>query len=130
MADVIVKKSKISGQGVFTVRNFKKGEIVLKWKTDNLLTKEQVEKLSKEERQYIPCLKDNKYLLLQPPERYVNHSCNPNTNTKNYCDVAIKDIKKSEEITGDYLSEGIPTGLSKFRCNCGSQNCQGLVIEG
>jgi len=39
MADVIVKKSKIHGLGVFASRNFKKGEIIIKWDTSHKLTK-------------------------------------------------------------------------------------------
>ena len=31
MSNVIVKKSKINKKGVFAVKDFKKGEIVLKW---------------------------------------------------------------------------------------------------
>ena len=31
MVDVAVKKSKIEGLGVFALRDFKKGEIVIKW---------------------------------------------------------------------------------------------------
>jgi len=32
MKSVVVKKSKISGKGVFASRDFKKGEIVLRWR--------------------------------------------------------------------------------------------------
>ncbi len=31
MKDIVVKKSKIIGKGVFAIRDFKKGEVVLKW---------------------------------------------------------------------------------------------------
>jgi len=40
--DVLVKRSKIEGKGVFAKRNFKKGEVVIKWNTDTILTKEEV----------------------------------------------------------------------------------------
>lgn len=42
--DVIVKKSKIDGKGVFAARDFKKGEIVIKWDISHELTPEEVKK--------------------------------------------------------------------------------------
>jgi GxxExxY protein len=31
---------------------------------------------------------------MQPPEKFVNHSCEANTQVKNSCDVAVRNIKK------------------------------------
>jgi len=61
------------------------------------------------------------------PEDFINHSCNPNTkinfNTMNF--VAIKDIKKGEEITYNYLTTEYDLVKQKtdFKCECGSKNC-------
>ncbi len=62
---------------------------------------------------------------MQSPERYVNHSCVANTQVKDFCDVAVRDISKGEEITSDY-SEGLLSGFS-MRCNCGSKNCRKII---
>lgn len=60
---------------------------------------------------------------MQPPERYVNHSCDPNTKAINNSDVAVRDIKIDEEITSDYTGS-----VSKsFQCRCGSKNCRGII---
>ena len=124
MADVVVKKSRISGIGVFAGRDYKEGEIVLKWDTSYILSKEEFNKMSREEKRHITFL-NKKYVFMQPPERYVNHSCNPNTIGKDFCDIANRDIKKGEEITSDY-SDYADEGLS-FECNCKGKNCKGFV---
>ncbi len=123
MSDVIIKKSKIHGKGVFVNRDFKKGEVVIKYNLKKL-TKEEFENLSEKEKHFT-CKEGKDYFLFLPPERYVNHSCNPNTNSINKCDVAIRDIKKGEEITGDYSKENIP-GL-KMKCKCGSKSCRRII---
>jgi SET domain-containing protein len=61
----------------------------------------------------------NKYFLMQPPEKYVNHSCNANTTAKNKSDLAIKNIKKGEEVTSSYKN-------ISFKCKCGNKNCKNL----
>jgi len=61
---------------------------------------------------------------MQVPEKYVNHSCNANTRVGNQCDIAIRDIKKGEEITSDYGKEG---SFISFKCECGSKNCRGRI---
>ena len=122
--DVIVKDSKIQGKGVFANRDFKKGEVVIRWDTSHKLTKEEVNKLSEKERIYVSFL-DGEYIQMQSPSKYVNHSCNSNTNSNNNRDVAIRDIKKREEITADYSKDEVP-GF-KMKCNCGAKNCKGII---
>src|SRR3989344_5022216 len=98
--DLIVKKSKIEGKGVFANRNFQKGEIVLKCDVSHKLTEQQAKALSADKKKYVSCMK-GKYVLMQPPERFVNHSCEANTYAKDFSDVAKRAIIKGEEITGD-----------------------------
>ena len=123
MSEIIVKNSKIKGKGVFTARNFKKGEIILKWKSKQILTQKQVYKLPNSEKHYISTYTQDEYLLQQAPERYVNHSCDPNTKVKNNCDIAVRNIGKDEEITSDYSKDNNGIQLH-FKCNCGSKNCR------
>jgi hypothetical protein len=122
--DVAVKKSKIHGKGVFALRNFKKGEAVLNWDTSHILSKEEVVKLSNKEKEYVSLLK-GRHVVMQEPEKYLNHSCDANTNVGDFCDVAVRDIKKGEEITTDYI-KGAPPGF-KMLCTCGSKNCRGVI---
>ncbi len=124
MADVAVKKSRIHGMGVFAARNFRKGEVVLRWDTSKELAKGQANNLTGNEKQYVTYL-NGKYILMQPPERYVNHSCDSNTHAENFCDIAKRDIRKGEEITADYSEESVPN--LNMRCNCGSRKCRRII---
>lgn len=126
MADVVVKESKIHDKGVFAARDFKKGETVIDWSTcSEIITKEEVDRLSKDEKRYVSWLKDDKYALFRSPGKYVNHSCDSNTKAKDGKDVAVRDIKEGEEITADYVLEKVPD--LDFKCNCGSKNCRGII---
>jgi len=124
MKDIIIKKSKIHGKGVFANRDFKKGEVVIDYSTcSEKLTEKQVKKLSENQKRYVSFI-NGKYVLFKSPANYVNHSCDANTKTSKKGDVALRNIKKGEEITGDYSNENI---LVKIKCKCGSKNCKGII---
>ena len=105
MKDLIVKKSRIkqfsNRLGIFANRDFKKGEIVIKYNLITL-TPESFKKLPKEERMFTH-IHWGQIKLYPIPARYVNHSDDPNTvqNLKECYDIALRDIKKGEEITTD-----------------------------
>ncbi len=121
---VTVKDSKIHNQGVFALRVFKKGEIVLHWDISQTLPREKVERMKDEELKYISFLNDT-YVIMQEPEKYVNHSCDANTTAQNFCDISIRDIKRGEEITANYIEE-LPPNIEMI-CNCGSKNCKKVI---
>lgn len=123
--DVIVKKSGIDKKGSFAARNFKKEEVVIKWKSPKKLTQAEVDHLPDSEKYYVSSYRPGEYILQQIPDRYVNHSCDPNTKVQGYSDVAIKDIKKDQEITSDYGTDNIQ--LHHFECHCGSKNCRKFI---
>lgn len=123
-ANVIVKKSNIDGKGVFAARNFKKGEVVLKWDISRILTSKELKQLAEEEKKYVSYM-NGKYVIMQPPERFVNHSCDANTHADNFRDIAKRDIERGEEITADYSEETVPD--FKMKCKCGSKNCRGII---
>lgn len=120
---MLIKKSKIDGSGVFASRDFKAGEIVLKWNVSNKITKNKIKHISSSDKKYISYF-DGSCFLMQPPERFVNHSCDPNTFPKDFCDIAKRDIKKGEEITTNYLDV---CNEINMKCNCGSKNCKGVI---
>ena len=119
---IAVKKSKISEKGVFALRDFKKGEVVLKW-SPKPIKKSEIDSLSAREKTYIVNL-GKKYFLMQSPERYVNHSCESNTTVKNNSDVAVRNVKKGKEITSDYVKT---QGGASFQCKCGSKKCRKII---
>ncbi len=106
---IVIKKSSIGqfDKGVFANRDFKKGDVVIKYNL-KALTKEEFGKLPKSEKKFTHEHRKQIYLY-SIPERYVNHSTDPNTrqDLKKKCDVAIRDIKKGEEITTDSSKDDI-----------------------
>ncbi len=119
-SDIEVGKSKLSGRGLFARRSFSKGEVVLRWDTSHKIPRTQVDFVEAAEQHYLNPYDEKFYILLSEPERYVNHSCDNNTEVVNFCDVAIRDIASGEEITSDYRSGGVEID---FECACGSATC-------
>ena len=122
--DVEVRGSAIHGTGLFAHRQFRAGEIVLRWKLDHRINASQLATLPVDERKYLHPLDEKTFVILPPPERFVNHSCDNNTAARDFCDVAVRDIRVGEEITSDYAADG--AGRS-FLCACGAHNCRKFV---
>ncbi|HSX00120.1 MAG TPA: SET domain-containing protein [Patescibacteria group bacterium] len=114
-----IKNSPIAGKGIFAKEPIKRGALVLKWRP-KVLTKEQAAELPAEEQKHYTYPNGEKVLWMQPPERFVNHSCEPNTHVVDESDVALRDIKPGEEITSDYID----VEATKFKCFCGSEKCR------
>lgn len=60
------------------------------------------------------------------PERFLNHSCNPNTKVENKQNITTRDIKAGEEITIDY--QDTPIGIHPMNCFCNEENCKGVIV--
>lgn len=63
---------------------------------------------------------------MQAPEKYINHSCDPNVFVKSENGArkvyAMRDIPQGEEIAYDYSINGDNDGM--FECHCGSKHCR------
>ena len=121
---VIIRNSKIEGKGVFAGTDFKKGDVIMKWDESVTLNKNEAKKIPKRYRKYLVLFK-SRYILAQSPEKYLNHSCEPNTKEGRLCDVASKGIKKGEELTTDYSVNASPH--IKMKCACGSEKCKKII---
>lgn len=99
MDDVIIGEGNLAGKGVYANKDFKKGNVVIQYQLKPL-TKDEFDNLPEVEKQFthIHC---GKIYLYSSPERYVNHSVNPNTyqDLEKQCDIASRDISMGEEIT-------------------------------
>jgi len=123
--NIIVQDSKIHGRGIFAAREIGEGEVIINWaECKENLTEPDVEKLSIEERKRVSVI-DGQHVLFKPPACWVNHSCEANARGTGGRDVAMRIIKKGEEITVDYLLENVPD--LNLRCNCSSHNCRGIL---
>ena len=60
--------------------------------------------------------------------QFLNHSCEPNgyMNIAEYSFCALRDIRKGEEITFNYLTTEYELARP-FRCDCGSAKCFGII---
>ncbi len=107
MSDLVIGKGKLVGKGVYAGRDLKKGEVVAKYNIKPI-TKEEYKNLPRSEKRFTHAHWGQIYLYLEP-DRYVNHSKNPNTyqDLKNKCDIASRDIKKEEMITCDATKDNI-----------------------
>jgi SET domain-containing protein len=123
--EIEVRKSKIDGRGVFALRDFKPGEIVIAWDTSNTLSDDEYERLPEEQRKYVVRHK-GAWLYMLEPGRYVNHSCDPNAIPLNGADVAIREIRAGDEVTSDYRPV-MPVG-ERMDCHCGAANCMGYIV--
>lgn len=121
-----IKRSGIDGLGAFALRPFKAGEVVLRWDVSKRVPGGRAADLPDSEKKYLHPYDEESLIVVQPPERYVNHSCDNNTEVRNFCDVAVRDIPAGEEITSDYEADG--AGL-KFECRCGTAKCRGSIGE-
>lgn len=104
---VVVGKGNLAGMGVYANKDFKPGEVVI---TYNLipLTEEQYNQLPESEKLFTH-RHWGTINLYSVPERYVNHSNDPNTRQDliKQCDIALRFIKKGEMITSDATKDEI-----------------------
>lgn len=116
---ITIKASAIDGKGVFATKLIKSGTVILHWNPKVLTEQEATLLPENEKRNYIYPEADH-FLLMQSPERFVNHSCDPNTAVRGRNDIAIRDIQPGEEITSDYLDFKDTESV----CHCGSALCR------
>ena|SRR5215467_335071 len=122
---VVIDKSPIERWGVFAIRSLRESEPVLAI-DDSRLVNEYVPLQSGEEARHCDYLEAGRVVLMQPPERYINHSCNPNTyvktvNGKRFV-IARREIAAGEEITYDYSINS--SGDTIWLCRCGAARCR------
>ena len=130
MAEVAVKQSPINGLGVFPLNSISRGELVLAIDDSRVVTPAFPLDTSKGELEYhCDYLAGGKVVLMQFPERHINHSCDPNTFVKTILGVryifALRPIAAGEEITYDYCINGF--GDTLWECHCRSRRCRKTI---
>lgn len=109
MHDIEIGSGDLNGKGAYAARDFKKGEVVIKYNLQEL-TFEQYKNLPEPEKSWFTHARNGKIFLYPEPERYVNSSKTPNmyVNLAQGADIALRDIKKGEKITIDNSVEDVP----------------------
>jgi SET domain-containing protein len=125
MKNVEARNSRIQGVGLFALRDFDVGEIILEYDDSDVVR--DLSSLTEHDWEFnTDFLENGKVVWQKEPERSKNHSCDPNSYDKTIDGVrklvAMRHIKSGEEITGDYVMNGYNDGT--FECHCGSENCR------
>ena len=130
-----VVSSGINGRGVFAIKPIKKDEVIAVW-GGYIITQKDFTELSrtcfKNIEDYATKVADGFYLVsckkgTLEDDDFFNHSCEPNAGINGHLlMVAMKDIKKGEEITYDYAMTDADFDYS-FKCRCGVKNCRKVI---
>lgn len=127
---VDVRPSPIEGLGLFAPRAFGPGEVIRAVNVVREITPDAPLCPELGERQDHCDYPDGKVVLIGPPDRHLNHSCDPNTwirYTGAGCEIVTRRaIPAGEEITCDYRIN--VTGGDAWPCRCGAARCRGTVV--
>ena len=131
------KKSGINNLGLFAKTDIKKGEKVIEYKGRKFTHKqvEENDRFDNSKAIYLFTLNE-RYVLDGDTKtntaKYINHSCDPNCEVDiikgKIWIIAIKDIKKGDELSYDY-GFGYDADFRQFPCKCGSKNCCGYIVR-
>ncbi|MES2154640.1 MAG: SET domain-containing protein-lysine N-methyltransferase [bacterium] len=133
---VVVRRSNVHGRGLFAARDFRKGERVLEYGGVKVPKKEgdrRTDAQWKTGRVYTFEL-SRRFDIDGSPRwnlaRLANQSCDPSCEAENdggwhIWIVALRHIRKGEEITYDY---NFPMMDPPPRCRCGSPKCRGYMV--
>jgi uncharacterized protein len=133
MSRVYTAESPIHGTGVFSSVHFSPGEIILKIDDSRVVTDDTpLDPTTGEFEHRCDYLAGGKVVLMQPPERFINHRCDPNTYIRTIAGdryvVALREIRPGDEITYDYGING--DGDTAWDCSCGSPECRKRILSG
>ena len=130
-----ISESKIGGRGGFATQDIKTGEEIAKF-TGKIMNHKEIHNLiiKGEERCDDPLqIDDDEFMDIDNNAYFFNHSCNPNAGISHKADlIAIKDIKKGEEITFDYsatVGKNIDYKTWHMDCACGALNCRKVLAN-
>lgn len=130
MINVEHRESSIEGLGVFARRSFEVGETLLVLDASRVVDDEHPLRPDLgEDESHCTVLGDGSVVLLPEPERYLNHSCDPNaflrSRGREVHVIARCRILSGDEVTLDYLIN--THGGTRWRCLCGAPGCRGLL---
>lgn len=129
---VKVGSSGINRRGIFCIKPIKKDEIISVW-GGFIITQSEYNKLEKtifkEIENYATKIADGFYMVsskkgVLEDDDFFNHSCQPNVGIKGHLlMVAMRNIKKGEELTYDYCMTDADYNYS-FKCSCSLKGCR------
>jgi SET domain-containing protein len=129
---VYVDRSPIQGRGVFAAVDIARGEAILAIDDSRIVTPQRpLHPQAGEYDFYRSYLAERTVVLMQYPERHINHCCDPNSFIKTVIETryvfALRDVAAGEEITYDYSING--SGAAVWKCSCGSAGCRHTIYS-
>lgn len=126
MEDLIyVKETPQKGLGIFATRDILKDEIITEFKGP-FVRIERLEGIPREVQDHLFNVGVGEYIIAREPGARTNHSCDPNAGiARDVFLVAMRDIKKDEEVTFDYSM--ITADDWTLGCSCGSPSCRKTI---
>ena len=129
MHKVEVRESSIDGRGVFAVSDIPAGDLIREYNLVREITASSPIDPKRNESVEHCTYPGDRVFLVGPPDRYFNHSCDPNAYKRfrgtSIELVARREISAGSEITHDYLIN--THGGSTWTCRCGSFRCRGTM---
>ena len=125
---IVKRRSRIAGWGVYATRPITKNTRIIDYAGEKISNRES----TRRERRYIArghiwCFKLNNRWVRDAAvggniARFINHSCKPNCYSQIIGDTiwirAARNIRKGEELTYDYLTDGEGSIACKCRPGC------------
>lgn len=115
---------KDKGQGIFAIKRFLSGEIVM----EGVIEEDNIA----ENHSHASQMGEFRYALHGGEITKVNHSCDPNCgislNMAGAHDfIAMHAIEIGDEVTFDYAMRNYMIEHFPYKCSCGSTNCRGRI---
>jgi hypothetical protein len=127
VAKVAAQPSQVADLGVFALEPIAAGEVACEFRLTREVTDQSPLRPDFGERPEHCPLIDGRFYLIDSPERYLNHSCEPNMYLRfgvHRIDVvARRNVAAGEELTIDYLINN--SGGDSWPCKCGAPRCRG-----
>ena len=123
-----VVKSSIHGYGLVATRRYTEGDVVAD--VDGV----PLRRSELQNDDYCLLISDDLFFDMVDQTRWINHSCDPNTEVEADVDdhgkvwarlVALRDIAPGDELTFDYAF----ASQYAIPCRCGTDVCRGLIID-
>jgi len=127
IADVVVRPAGQKGQGVFALRDFRASEFLFRRRHGRIIRNEEIETLSADDQRHLCEIDWERSAVLLAPGCYLNHACDPNAMRTGVKVFAWTSIRQGQEITIDYRLNAFTN--ERWKCICGSPNCQGSVTS-
>lgn len=123
-----VRPSPIEGFGVFAVRAFSAGDVLLE--IDDSRVVDAAHPLAAgDDPRHCDYLARGRVVLMQYPERHINHCCDPNVYVRTAGGgrlvIALRHIGAGCEIAYDYCINGY--GDTVWTCQCGAARCRRTI---